>query len=211
MSSSPFQILATEAPALARRLAEISVGDGPALSRTFGAIGRWGEHGTPASVPADLTPDGRMTIGDLLRAALLERAVPGLGNQAPAALRRLTQTGDTAERVIVLRMLHRLPEPDRFLDIALEACRSSVLPVFAAIACGNPYPARFFPAAAFNQLIAKLLLSDLPLTAVIGLSSRRTADLLRIAEAYASERRAAGRPLHPDFPLLSNTQQEIRP
>ena len=64
------------------------------------------------------------------------------------------------ERQAVLRVLALLPEPARFLAIALDACRTSTQPVFEAIACENPYPAAYFPEASFNQMVLKAVFTE---------------------------------------------------
>ena len=111
------------------------------------------------------------------------------------------RTGDNAEREALLHTLPLLPEPQRFVDLAIDACRSHVQTVFEAIACENPYPARFFPEANFNQLVLKAFFTGVAVRRIEGLPERRTAELSRMALAYASERRAAGRsiPLDLDF------------
>ena len=86
-----------------------------------------------------------------------------------------------------------LPRPERFLAIAVESCRSSVQSVFEAIACENAYPAAFFPEANFNQMVLKALFTGADVRRVGGLAERCGAELVRMAEDYASERRAASR------------------
>ena len=46
------------------------------------------------------------------------------------------QKGDTPERVAVLRGLALLPEPARFVELAIDSCRSHVQEVFDAVARG---------------------------------------------------------------------------
>jgi hypothetical protein len=107
--------------------------------------------------------------------------------------------GENRERQAVLRALPLLPRPERFLRIAVDACRSSVQPVFEAIACENGYPAAYFPELNFNQMILKALFVGLALERVVGLAGRVTPTLVRMATDYASERRAAGRPVPIDI------------
>ena len=77
--------------------------------------------------------------------------------------------GDNGERIAVLRALSLLPDPPRFLEIAAEACRTSVQDVFEAIACDNPYPEHYFPDASFNQLVIKALFNGVSIARVSGL------------------------------------------
>ncbi|HEU4579208.1 MAG TPA: EboA domain-containing protein [Polyangiaceae bacterium] len=121
-----------------------------------------------------------------------------------ALLLKQFRTGDNAERAALLHTLPLLPEPERFVELAIDACRSHVQTVFEAIACENPYPARFFPEANFNQLVLKAFFTGVAVRRIEGLPGRRTAELARMALAYASERRAAGRSIPPDLDLVTS-------
>ena len=109
------------------------------------------------------------------------------------------KTGDNGERVAISRALQLLPDPVRFVDLAIDACRSHVQDVFEAIACENPYPARHFPEANFNQLVLKAFFIQVEVRRIAGLQARITPELVRMANAYASERRAAGRSVPSDL------------
>jgi hypothetical protein len=75
--------------------------------------------------------------------------------------------------------------------------------VFEAIACENAYPARHFPDQNFNKLVLKAFFTGVGVARIVGLGGRRTAELRRMAEDYASERRAAGRSVPPDLGLVT--------
>jgi hypothetical protein len=111
-------------------------------------------------------------------------------------------TGDLRERHAVLRALPFLAEPERFLTTGVEAVRNNAVSVIEAIACENPYPARFFSEEAFNQMILKCLFCEISLPRVEGLAARVTPGLRRMVAGYASERRAAGRPVPADTALI---------
>lgn len=148
------------------------------------------------------------SLSDLARAALLARAC----DAAPAAEHLSIATeafrkGDSAERVALLRSLPLLPAPERFVALAVEACRTHVLDVFAAIACENPLPAAHFPELNFNQLVIKCLFVELPLARVIGWHGRNNPELVRMAVDYAAERRAAGRPVPEDIALIQAAKE----
>jgi hypothetical protein len=113
------------------------------------------------------------------------------------------KTGDNGERLAILKALQLLPEPARFVDLAIEACRSHVQDVFEAIACENAYPARHFPEANFNQLVLKAFFTQVEVRRIAGLSERITPELVRMAHAYASERRAAGRTVPADLEVVT--------
>jgi hypothetical protein len=106
--------------------------------------------------------------------------------------------GDSSERASVLRLLPALPEPERFVSVAVEACRTHVRDVFEAIACENPYPADHFSELAFNQMVLKALFLEVPLARIEGLARRKNSELARMADAYRSEREAAGRSVPAD-------------
>jgi diadenosine tetraphosphate (Ap4A) HIT family hydrolase len=73
------------------------------------------------------------------RVLLLLRGIGCLPpGEQPAWVDGLYRAGAMRERQAVLRALALLPEPARFLAIALDACRTSTQPVFEAIACENP-------------------------------------------------------------------------
>ena len=146
---------------------------------------------------------GACAADELGRAALLLRAGKVLPSSAADDLvAECFFRGDNRERQAVLRTLSLLPEPRRFLSIGIEACRSSVQPVFEAIACENPYPAQHFPQHAFNQMVLKAVFTGVAVGRISGLESRLDRDLARMAADYAQERRAAGRPVPPDLDLL---------
>jgi hypothetical protein len=116
------------------------------------------------------------------------------------------KTGDNEERAALLEALSLLPEPESFVELAIDACRTHVQSVFEAIACENPYPARHFPEHNFNQMVLKSFFTGVAIRRIEGLAARRTPELGRMAEAYASERRAAGRSVPADLGLVTETK-----
>jgi hypothetical protein len=151
-------------------------------------------------------PEG-WPLSALGRAALLARICELLEPEEHlAAVVAQFRTGDNAEREALLHTLPLLPKPERFVELAIEACRTHVQSVFEAIACENPYPARFFPEANFNQLVLKAFFTGASVRRIVGLGGRRTAELVRMADAYASERRAAGRALPPDLDFITSPE-----
>jgi hypothetical protein len=183
--------------------------DAARFETVFAALGR--RLGTdPLGGASEVTDrDGRTWsidgwgLDEVARAFLLVAALPRVpAAEQKAWLEDSYRTGALRERRAVLRALPLLAEPDRFLPIALDAGRSSTQPIFEAIACENPYPAAYFPEASFNQLIMKAVFTEVPLARILGLMSRHTPELARMAGDYASERRAAGRTVPPDLALL---------
>ena len=148
-------------------------------------------------------PIALWALDGLVRSGLLLHAATGL---APGELEALVEEcflrGDTRERQAVLRTLPLLPDPGRFVPLGVEACRTSVEPVFEAIACENPFPARHFPESSFNQLVLKAIFIGVRVGRILGLEDRITPELRRMAADYASERRAAGRSVPDDVAYL---------
>ncbi len=109
------------------------------------------------------------------------------------------QQGDSREQQSWLRGLNLLPDCGRFLDAAVDACRTNIVPLLEAIACENPYPAAHFPDLNFNQMVLKSLFNGIRIERILGLESRFNPELSRMADDYASEREAAGRAVPPDL------------
>jgi hypothetical protein len=149
-------------------------------------------------------PIGTWGADELGRVALLvEAAAHWPEADLPGLVEECYRQGDGAERQAVLRALPLLPGPERFLEIAVDACRSHIQPLFEAIACENPYPARHFPELNFNQMVLKALFTGVALARILGCDGRVTSELSRMAADYASERRAAGRSVPSDIGRLT--------
>jgi len=144
----------------------------------------------------------RWTVVDAARTLLLltlaEAATDDVFAEAATAW---YEQGDSGEQQSWLKALPLLPRPERFLPLAIDACRTNIVPLFESIACDNPYPERHFPTPQFNQVVLKAVFVGLPLTRVVGLSRRRNDELSRMASDFADERRAAGRPVPSDLHL----------
>jgi hypothetical protein len=137
------------------------------------------------------------------RGALLLAEVGALDPAAHVPLvRDLLRRGEIRERQAVLRVLAGMPDPARFVELAIDAHRSNAQSVFEALACDNAYPARHFTDPAYFQMVLKVLFVGAPLARVIGLAERTTGELIRMVDGYASERRAAGRTVPPDVALI---------
>ena len=159
---------------------------------------------TAALSDAGIPTSAIWTFADFGRAALLLSVLADCDAAARALLiRTLFLRGDSGEREALLRGLILLPAPEQFLPTAIEACRTSVQGVFEAIACENHYPARYFPEANFNQMVLKALFIGVGLRRIEGLKGRCGAELVRMAEAYGSERREAGRAVPEDIAFIT--------
>ncbi|HEY3497082.1 MAG TPA: EboA domain-containing protein [Polyangiaceae bacterium] len=144
------------------------------------------------------------TLTDWVRATLVVHALGHLSlAEQPAFVLRLLEGGEIGEQESLLRTLSLLPEPARFVETGLAACRTNARRVFEAIACENPFPAEHFPALGFQQMVLKAVFIEVAVARIEGLDARRTPELVRMAEDYASERRAAGRPVPDDLALIA--------
>jgi hypothetical protein len=138
----------------------------------------------------------------LLLAAAEGTVDAAVANGFAAAVDELFRMGEMREQQAILRVLAHLPGPGRFTAVAADAVRINVLTVIEAIACDNPFPAAHLNELQFNQMIMKAIFNELPLSRVVELARRNNAELRRMVTAYASERRAAGRPVPADTQLV---------
>ncbi|HXI11284.1 MAG TPA: EboA domain-containing protein [Thermoanaerobaculia bacterium] len=173
------------------------------LTRSFAAIARRLPR-EQSTVGADSAAIHLNTL-DMARYVLLRAALDPLDTASRCqTVAALYKTGSTGERCSIARILPCFPSAGSYLTVAVEACRTHVEPVFAAIACENPYPAEHFPELNFNQMVLKAVFVGLQLSRVVGLRSRRGSELQRMARALTSERQAAGRPIPADLSFLSD-------
>jgi len=184
--------------------------DRVAFEATFASAGR--RLGTEVVGPGhELADDAarRWSIAgwgldEVGRALLLVEGVARVpANEQVAWIDDCWRAGALRERTALLRGLALFPAPERFVAVAIDACRASTQPIFEAVACDNPYPAAYFPEASFNQMVLKAVFTEVALTRILGLDARRTSELARMATDYASERRAAGRPVPADLAYLA--------
>lgn len=113
--------------------------------------------------------------------------------------RQLFETATLTELRALYSALSFLPDPEHYADRAAEGVRSNMGDVFDAVALGNPYPAKFLPEAAWNQLVLKTVFTYKPLYKVVGIDERANEPLALMLINYAQERWAAGRPVTPEL------------
>ena len=114
-------------------------------------------------------------------------------------LEQLFSAADVNELTTLYESLALLPHPKALLPRALEGPRTSITPVFNAIALHNPYPAEQFDELAWNQLVLKALFVGSPLDPIQGLDRRANPTLALILRDYAHERWAASREVSPEL------------
>jgi len=108
---------------------------------------------------------------------------------------RLCTTAEVTEYIAYLKGFAIFPAAKLLYGRAREGVRSAITPVFAAIACHNPYPFDHFDADAWNQMIVKAVFNGTPIETIFGLQERRNPEVVQMMRDLISERRAAGRPL----------------
>ena len=128
------------------------------------------------------------------RVALVLATYGGDDEAFAARVDRLCAMGELTEQVAYLKGFAIFPAARALHGRAREAVRSSISPVFEAIACGNPYPRDHFDESAWNQMVVKCVFSGVPIESVVGLHERRNSELITMLGDLVSERTAAGRP-----------------
>lgn len=112
---------------------------------------------------------------------------------------QLFETGDMHEQQALYAALPLMPYPEEMLTRAIDGCRTNMTLIFDAIALNNPFPAKYFPEANWNQLVLKSIFMQRPLYRIQKLDERRNATLADIASDFAHERWAAGRSVMPEL------------
>ena len=140
-------------------------------------------------------------FSEAARVALLLR-MSASQSDLPGVLAECFRQGDNGEKRAVLRSLALMPSPDELVEVGTFGCRTNVVTVFEAIACENPFAAKYFPEPSFNQMVLKAVFVGVSLSRVMGLNERLNPDLSRMAQDYAAERRAAGRSVPSDLELI---------
>jgi hypothetical protein len=171
------------------------------VPRRLGSVARQPLAETVPELPAARP---HWTVTDLARLWLLLRGIRGVSTSEQASwVLALFEAGEIGEQVSILRTLAALPEPQRFVETGEQACRHNSLGVFEAIVTENPFLAAYFPPRSFHQAVMKAIFLEVSVKRIEGLEQRITPELSRMAADYASERRAAGRPVPEDATYLS--------
>lgn len=116
-----------------------------------------------------------------------------------SAINQLFETGDMYEQQALYAALPLLPFQEELLPRAIDGCRTNMTLIFDAIALNNPFPAKYFPEANWNQLVLKSIFMQRPLYRIQQLDERRNPALADIASDFAHERWAAGREVMPEL------------
>lgn len=182
----------------AEQLRRIAAGDERAL---YLALGQAGRRVGRAVLPAPRPP---VWSADQAARALLVLALPATDPlRWLGVLDRCFHAGTVEELVALYQALRLLPHPALLAARAAEGVRSSMVPVFAAVALDNPYPAAHLPEAGWNQMVLKAFFLAADIERIHGLRTRLNPELGRMLAGYARERRAARRDLDPRLPPLA--------
>ena len=165
-------------------------------SRYFKKEGVSWTEGAKSSLPEGVDP----SAWDSLQVAriYLVLQLPFQNESWQAILQQLFETGDMYEQQALYAALPLFPNPEGLLPRAIEGCRTNMSLIFDAIALRNPFPARFFPEANWNQLVLKAIFMQRPLYLIQDLDRRRNVALAAMATDFAHERWAAGRAVMPE-------------
>jgi hypothetical protein len=134
---------------------------------------------------------------DQLARILFTTALPTETNAA--ILDRLYGTADYREQVALYKGLYFLDNASDFVGRAREGLRTNITDVFDAIALDNPYPARYLPEDAWNQMVLKAMFMQRPMYRIYRIEDRKNPRLAEILLDYAEERRSAHRPVSPEL------------
>jgi hypothetical protein len=129
------------------------------------------------------------------RVAILLATHRGDDRAFAARVDRLCTTAEVTEHIAYLKGFAVFPAARALHDRAREGVRSSIGPIFEAIACRNPYPFDHFDEAAWNQMVVKCVFVGASLESIVGLHERRNPELIQMLRDFVAERHAAGRPL----------------
>jgi hypothetical protein len=154
----------------------------------------------PAAVRT-LFPVVRRTCGhevdDAVRLLLLA-ALPK--ETLPQEVTELYRYGDPAEKCAVLRALSVLPVGNAGLPLVHDALRTNDSRLVAAAL--GPYGVSWLDAPAYRQAVLKCVFMGIPLAQISGLDQRTDDELRRMLRSFADERKAAGRPVPADVPMV---------
>ncbi len=176
-SPSTVQAAAQAEAWLAARCAAVAAGDDTELAIAFGQAGR--RHPDPAAARLQLVL--AIPSGDMPRWS--------------AQLDRLFATAGFEELVTLYRGLPLLPHPEALRLRAAAGVRSTMQPVFEAVALDNPYPLRWLDEEPVNQLVLKAFFLGCDHRRVVGLPQRANPALGVMLAGYRRERVAAARPV----------------
>lgn len=133
------------------------------------------------------------TATDAARVLLLAETISSKDISADQLFQLCYRYADGGERASLIKGLALIQLSSDSTDFVIDTARTNSLELFSALAHKNPWPAIFFPEAAFNQLVLKSLFMGFNLVNVEGLRAARNTELGRMTADYVQERLDAGR------------------
>jgi hypothetical protein len=127
------------------------------------------------------------TLDRVVRVLLLSNVLNTTEEDYCQTIETLFETAEINEAVALYSALPFLQYPEKWLYRATEAVRSNMGSVFDAIAFHNPYPAKYFSEAAWNQLVLKCIFNDKPINLIEGLDERANQNLANILSDFAHD------------------------
>jgi hypothetical protein len=112
-------------------------------------------------------------------------------------IENLFLTGEMNELVALYSSLPFLAYPEMWIKRCAEGIRSNIAGVLQAIMYENPYPSKYLPEPAWNQLVLKAFFTEKSINRITGIDERANTELAHILSDYAHERWAAGRTVNP--------------
>ncbi|MCG7417775.1 EboA domain-containing protein [Microbacterium sp. ACRRU] len=201
---APSRRATSDHPWTARAVDEVRA-DATRAARRFAEAGR-----AVGREPRGKTPFGP-TADDEARAAIVAALVDG--GAEPAILESLYRRGDDAERRGVLRGLDRVSASvdDRWRETGIEIVNDALRTNDARLvaAAMGPFAGRHLDDHAWRHGVLKLVFLGIPLSVVDALADRADEELAAMAERFAVERRAAGRPVPDDLTLVLPTSERF--
>jgi hypothetical protein len=131
--------------------------------------------------------------GEAARAAILLATYNDDDDAFAARVDRLCANAEVTELLAYLKAFAIFPAARQLHARARESVRSSMKPVFEAIACHNPYPVDYFDEAAWNQMVVKAVFVGSSINDIVGLNERANPELRLMLRDLITEREAAGR------------------
>lgn len=133
-----------------------------------------------------------LSVSDAARVLFLSE-VSAVAQDFVAMFRKLCQTADVAESIVLFKALPVLDGAAQLEDVVADGLRTNIKAVFEAIAHDNPYPREQFDEHRWNHMVLKALFIESTLAPIQGLDERANPELARIMRDFAHERWAAGR------------------
>lgn len=124
---------------------------------------------------------------------LLELANRNNEEQYTQLIKKLYDSADVNESILLIQSLAFIPNAAAFVDKAREAARSNITTLFSAIAHQTEYAYHYFDNAGWNQLVLKAAFLAVPIWSIYGLRKRNNGELATMLKDYARERQAAAR------------------